>query len=208
MWAKCHHLAERFRLGAVYVLAGLWLSGTLLVGCNAEPTAGPERTMLRSAMGPLSEGSPSGAAGNGGVGSFSRERPSANGASDDHQQKGTRKMKLESTAFAHQATIPKDYTGDGKDISPPLRWSDVPEGTREFALICDDPDAPSPRRPAPEPWVHWVIYGIPAEVRELPAGLPPKEKLQTPVAAVQGKNSWGTIGYRGPSPPPGSGRHR
>ncbi len=89
-------------------------------------------------------------------------------------------MKLESTPFAHQATIPKDYTGDGKDISPPLRWSDVPEGTREFAPICDDPHAPSPRRPAPEPWVHWVIYGIAAGGARLPAGLPPKEKATAP----------------------------
>ncbi|MCS7238887.1 MAG: YbhB/YbcL family Raf kinase inhibitor-like protein [Thermoguttaceae bacterium] len=117
-------------------------------------------------------------------------------------------MKLESPAFAHQSPIPKDHTEDGKDISPPLRWSNPPEATREFALICDDPDAPSPRRPAPQPWVHWVIYGIPANVRELPAGIPQKEKLDSPAGARQGKNSWGTIGYRGPAPPRGSGTHR
>ncbi len=117
-------------------------------------------------------------------------------------------MKLESPAFAHQGAIPKDYTEDGKDISPPLRWSEPPPGTQEFALICDDPDAPSPRRPAPEPWVHWVIYGIPGDVRELPAGIPRSERLEEPAGARQGKNSWGTIGYRGPAPPRGSGRHR
>lgn len=129
-------------------------------------------------------------------------------ATVSHPETGGVQMKLESTAFANQGPIPRDYTEDGKDISPPLKWSDPPEGTKEFALICDDPDAPSPRRPAPEPWVHWVIYGIPAEVRELPAGIPAKERLDVPKGAVQGKNSWGTIGYRGPAPPRGSGRHR
>jgi Raf kinase inhibitor-like YbhB/YbcL family protein len=123
-------------------------------------------------------------------------------------EKGGPQMKLESTAFRNQSPIPRDHTEDGRDVSPPLKWSDPPAGTKEFAIICDDPDAPSPRRPAPEPWVHWVIYGIPADVRELPAGIPAKEKLDTPRGAVQGKNSWGTVGYRGPAPPRGSGRHR
>jgi Raf kinase inhibitor-like YbhB/YbcL family protein len=86
-----------------------------------------------------------------------------------------------------------------------LAWSKLPEGTRELALICDDPDAPTP-----EPWVHWVIYKIPATETGLPEGVAKSEKLSTPAGAVQGKNSWPsgrTTGYRGPMPPPGHGTH-
>src|SRR5438105_3385727 len=62
-------------------------------------------------------------------------------------------MDLTSTVFQEGATIPKAYTGDGQDVSPPLRWSGAPENTQSFALICDDPDAPRK-----EPWVHWVLF--------------------------------------------------
>ncbi len=116
------------------------------------------------------------------------------------------KMKLTSPAFEPGQPIPKRYTGEGADVSPPLEWSNVPEGTQEFALICDDPDAPTP-----EPWVHWVIYKIPADVTKLPEGIAKTPKLSVPPGALQGKNSWPsgqTIGYRGPMPPPGHGRHR
>ena len=114
-------------------------------------------------------------------------------------------MKLESIALADGATIARRYTGDGDDVSPPLAWHNPPAGTRQFALICDDPDAPSP-----QPWVHWVIYGIAADVDRLPEHLPAEERRAGPVAALQGRNSWTagqTIGYRGPSPPRGSGAH-
>ncbi len=109
------------------------------------------------------------------------------------------------SAFSDQAAIPTQYTGDGADRSPPLAWQDVPEGTRELALICDDPDAPSP-----QPWVHWLIYKIPPDVRELPEDLPKGEIMESPLHAYQGLNSWSsgqTIGYRGPAPPPGHGTH-
>jgi Raf kinase inhibitor-like YbhB/YbcL family protein len=112
---------------------------------------------------------------------------------------------LKSTAFAHNQPIPKKYTGDGDDVSPPLTWDNVPQGTQELALICDDPDAPTP-----QPWVHWVIYKIPPDVRELPEGVPDKPKLDSPPGALQGRNSWTsgrTTGYRGPAPPPGHGTH-
>ncbi len=116
------------------------------------------------------------------------------------------KLKLTSTAFRPSATIPRKFTGEGDDVSPPLAWEGMPAGTKEFALICDDPDAPSP-----EPWVHWVIYGIPADVHALPEGVKSSEpELKRPVVARQGKNSFGsgaTIGYRGPMPPPGHGVH-
>jgi hypothetical protein len=112
---------------------------------------------------------------------------------------------MESLAFAQGGKIPKRHTGEGQDLSPALRWTGVPAGTRELALICDDPDAPTPR-----PWVHWVIYAIPGNVVELPEGVPPSPRLEQPAGAMQGRNSWSsgqTIGYRGPMPPPGHGLH-
>lgn len=110
---------------------------------------------------------------------------------------------LKSSALADGQEIPRQYTGEGKDISPPLEWSGVPINTQEFALICEDPDAPRP-----EPWVHWLIYQIPHGVTTLPEGIPQKQKLEHPVSALQGINSFDKIGYNGPMPPPGHGWHR
>lgn len=109
---------------------------------------------------------------------------------------------LTSTAFASNAAIPAKFTGDGEDISPALSWSKLPAGTKELALICDDPDAPST-----EPWVHWVIYKIPASATGLPENVAKTESLAAPAGAVQGKNSWGRTGYGGPAPPRGHGVH-
>lgn len=114
-------------------------------------------------------------------------------------------LTVRSDAFQDNESIPVKYTGDGDDISPPLAWDGMPSETREFALICDDPDAPST-----DPWVHWVIYKIPAEVNSLPEGIPATSLVESPVTVVQGKNSWSsgqTTGYRGPAPPPGHGVH-
>jgi Raf kinase inhibitor-like YbhB/YbcL family protein len=91
-------------------------------------------------------------------------------------------------------------------VSPPLNWSDLPAGTKELALICEDPDAPTS-----EPWVHWVIYKIPADLTGLPEGIDKAPRLKNPPGALQGKNSWKsgrTIAYRGPDPPLGHGVHR
>jgi Raf kinase inhibitor-like YbhB/YbcL family protein len=114
-------------------------------------------------------------------------------------------MTIRSEAFEQGARIPKKFTGEGQDVSPPLRWEGAPNGTKQLALICDDPDAPSP-----EAWVHWVMYGIPPTVSSLTEAIPPTDTLDTPPGAMQGKNSWPhgvTIGYRGPMPPPGHGVH-
>jgi Raf kinase inhibitor-like YbhB/YbcL family protein len=111
-------------------------------------------------------------------------------------------MTLRSEAFADGQAIPRRYTEDGEDLSPPLSWSGLPAGTRELALIVDDPDAPRA-----EPWVHWVLAKIPADVGMLAEGLPKTPTLDVPLGAVQGKNSWGTDGYRGPAPPRGHGTH-
>ena len=110
-------------------------------------------------------------------------------------------MRLSSPAFKNGSRIPTKYTADSDDVSPPLEWDQVPAATNEFALICDDPDAPTP-----QPWVHWVLYCIPAAARNLPEGV----SQSAGIPGVQGKNSWKaskTIGYRGPAPPPGHGVH-
>ena len=108
-------------------------------------------------------------------------------------------IKLVSSAFQEGGMIPADYTCDGKDISPPLSWSGVPEQAVTLALICDDPDAPLGT------WVHWVLYNLPASVRELPAGVPPDERLAN--GALQGRNDFRRLGYGGPCPPGGTHRY-
>lgn len=107
-------------------------------------------------------------------------------------------MKLNSRAFAQGRTIPSKYTCDGKDVSPPLTWSETPPGTKSLALIADDPDAPMGT------WVHWVIYNLPPTTRQLPEAFPTDERL--PDGAIQGKTDFGQTGYGGPCPP--SGTHR
>jgi Raf kinase inhibitor-like YbhB/YbcL family protein len=103
-------------------------------------------------------------------------------------------MAFTSAAFTANGPIPKKYTGEGADVSPPLAWSGVPHGTKELALICDDPDAPTPK-----PWVHWVVYRIPPTRSGLP------ENADDNFA--HGQNDFGTVGYGGPKPPEGHGMH-
>ncbi|NDC37520.1 MAG: YbhB/YbcL family Raf kinase inhibitor-like protein [Proteobacteria bacterium] len=106
-------------------------------------------------------------------------------------------LSVGSDAFTDHCAIPSSYTADGEDLSPPLQWEHPPLGTKEFALIVDDPDAPSK-----SPWVHWVVYGIPGSMHDLPRG------VTVGYAGLrQGKNSWRTLGYRGPNPPPGRMHH-
>ena len=109
---------------------------------------------------------------------------------------------LTSTAFDPGAAIPPEYTCDGADRSPPLRWSGAPPGTRSFALIVDDPDAPDPAAPKMT-WVHWVLYNIPADARGLAEAIAP---AALPAGTREGKNDWKRTGYGGPCPP--IGRHR
>ncbi|HTY17485.1 MAG TPA: YbhB/YbcL family Raf kinase inhibitor-like protein [Myxococcota bacterium] len=111
-------------------------------------------------------------------------------------------LSLRSSAFEPQAGIPTRYTCDGEDVSPPLAWTDPPAGTRSFALIVDDPDAPDPQAPKTI-WVHWVVYDIPAAQRELPQGA---GGAGASGGARDGINDWKRTGWRGPCPP--IGRHR
>jgi hypothetical protein len=108
-------------------------------------------------------------------------------------------IQLTSTAFAEGKPIPAKYTCDGADVSPPLKWSSVPEGTKSLALISDDPDAPVGT------WVHWVIYNIPPDATELAEGVPKSETLTN--GATQGMTDFKRVGYGGPCPPQG-GPHR
>ncbi len=102
---------------------------------------------------------------------------------------------LTSPTFGHGETIPSQYTCDGRDVSPPLAWSDPPDGTQSLALIADDPDAPGGT------WVHWVLYDLPAHSRGLPEGVPHDKTLAD--GSKQGKTDFGHVGYGGPCPPPG-----
>ena len=111
-------------------------------------------------------------------------------------------LTLNSPAFAENAAIPKQYTCEGSDISPPLQWSGVPSGTKSLALIVDDPDAPDPAAPKLT-WVHWLLYDIPPSA----TGLAENEaKNGVPAGAQSGLNDWKRTGYGGPCPP--IGRHR
>ena len=107
-------------------------------------------------------------------------------------------ISLSSTAFTAGASIPADYSCKGRSVSPPLAWSNPPAGTGSFALIVDDPDAPSGT------FVHWVIYNIPVSSRGLAEAIPPTGQLAD--GTLQGNNGAGRVGYTGPCPP--SGTHR
>lgn len=105
-------------------------------------------------------------------------------------------FEIASTAFADGGMIPKKFTCDGPDVSPPLSWTQELAATQSLALIMDDPDAPVGT------WVHWVLYNLPANTRELPEGVDKQEQLAS--GAIQGRNDFRRIGYGGPCPPPGT----
>lgn len=111
-------------------------------------------------------------------------------------------LKLTSTAIRQDQPIPKKYTCEGSDTSPPLSWSGAPDGTRSLALILDDPDAPDPKAPKIT-WVHWVLYNIPATATSLAEGA---SSGSLPQGAIEGQNNFKRASYGGPCPP--VGRHR
>jgi Raf kinase inhibitor-like YbhB/YbcL family protein len=115
------------------------------------------------------------------------------------------KIKVESPTLKADQAIPRDYTADGRNISPPLTWSDVPAGARELAVLLEDPDVGNP-----PPFVHWVMYRIPATARGLPENIPFEPDVPMPSAiagAVQGVSGFRRPIYRGPAPPPGKPHH-
>jgi len=103
-------------------------------------------------------------------------------------------INLRSTSFSPDQKIPEKHSGDGGDLSPPLTWNGGPPDTKEYALICDDPDAPME-----EPFVHWVLYNLPASQNSIPEG--------SNGGGTEGKNTAGKNKYMGPKPPPGHGVH-
>jgi Raf kinase inhibitor-like YbhB/YbcL family protein len=111
-------------------------------------------------------------------------------------------MRVESSAFADGGSIPRKYTCDGQDLSPPLKWSGVPQNAKSLALICEDPDAPAGT------WTHWVLCDLPPDLNELPEGVPadPVLKLGSnpDFKPSQGTNDFKKIGYGGPCPPRGT----
>jgi Raf kinase inhibitor-like YbhB/YbcL family protein len=111
------------------------------------------------------------------------------------ETKGGGTMDLKSSAFQSGGEIPRKHTCDANDVSPSLSWDQAPAGTKAFALIADDPDAPVGT------WVHWVIYDLPGDTKELAEGIATSEKLAN--GAKQGINDFRKVGYGGPCPPPG-----
>src|SRR5476651_2256405 len=120
-------------------------------------------------------------------------------------QTAPHKIVVSSPTLVADQTMPRDYTPDGRNVSPPLAWSDLPAATKEIAVICEDPDAGNP-----PPFVHWVIYKIPATAKGLPEGIPidPDAKMPAGIAgAIQGMSGFRRAIYRGPAPPPGKPHH-
>jgi Raf kinase inhibitor-like YbhB/YbcL family protein len=107
------------------------------------------------------------------------------------------RITVTSKSFNNEGLMPKDHTCDGKDISPALEWSNIPNNAKSIALICDDPDAPMGT------WIHWIVFNIPASINGIAAGF--DEKTLGP-SVRQGNNSWNRLGYGGACPP--SGEHR
>ena len=106
---------------------------------------------------------------------------------------------ISSSAFKEGEIIPRKYTCQGQDISPQLRWKDIPEGSKSFTLIMDDPDAPGGI------FTHWVIFNLPTNSQYLQEAI--LSTIQLPSRAVQGRNDFGKVGYGGPCPPPGKPHH-
>jgi hypothetical protein len=112
-------------------------------------------------------------------------------------------LNVRSAAFEEGQPIPKKYSGDGENISPPISWSGSAQRAQSYALVVEDPDAPTP-----EPFVHWLIYNIPATVRQLPENVGSQEIVPELGQAMQGKNSRMKIGWVGMGPPKGDTPHR
>lgn len=127
---------------------------------------------------------------------------SSNGGPEEHWTGHV--VTVSSPMFADGAAIPRRHAGkgEGDNVSPLFQWGNPPAGVEEWAVVCEDPDAPGGT------WVHWVVYGIPKSAAGMPEAVPADRELKWPAGARQGKNSWGDIGYGGPLPPKGGGAHR
>jgi Raf kinase inhibitor-like YbhB/YbcL family protein len=120
---------------------------------------------------------------------------SSSGELSSHAKEGAMVLRITSPEFSEGEVIPKKFTCDAQDVSPKLEWKEPPANTQSIALLMDDPDAPGGT------WVHWVLFDLSANTRELPEGVAKQEQLAS--GARQGRNDFGAIGYNGPCPPPG-----
>jgi Raf kinase inhibitor-like YbhB/YbcL family protein len=127
-----------------------------------------------------------------------QSQPAADSSKPEMEADSAMALTISSSAFDEAGMIPKKYTCDSVNVSPPLSWSGVPDGAQSIALTCDDPDAPS------KTWVHWVMYNIPPDTGSLTEGVPRDPVL--PNGAVQAFTDFNLVGYGGPCPP--SGTHR
>jgi Raf kinase inhibitor-like YbhB/YbcL family protein len=132
------------------------------------------------------------------IGCANRTPPATQPSGTNSARQDKAEIKLTSAAFKEGEPIPRTYTCDGVNVSPPLEWGGVPKTAKTIAIVGDDPDAPGGT------WVHWVLYNLPAENIGLVENLPATETLKA--GGFQGKNDFGKIGYDGPCPP--SGTHR
>jgi Raf kinase inhibitor-like YbhB/YbcL family protein len=114
----------------------------------------------------------------------------------DPALKAAKPLAVSSPKFAADGVIPDDYSSYGKSVSPPLAWGKGPYGTKSFALILEDPDAPTP-----VPFQHWLIWNIPATVTKIAEGAPPTSAAEGKLMIVN------RTGYMGPRPPPGPAHH-
>lgn len=110
---------------------------------------------------------------------------------------------VQSPSIKPDGTIPTRYTKDGGNVSPTLEWSGTPADAKSIVVMVEDPDAPGP----PTPFIHWLVYGLPPDSTSLPEGVPAKGGPTLPAGAAQGQNSFKSMGYGGPSPPPGKPHH-
>lgn len=111
-------------------------------------------------------------------------------------------LRLTSQAFVHDADLPDEQLGEDEGVSPPLEWSGVPEGTKEIAVVCEDPDADA------GVVTHWVVYGIPPGETSLPGALPRQAYIESPFELCQGLNEYDEVGYSGPAADLDRGPHR
>lgn len=111
-------------------------------------------------------------------------------------------FRLTSPAFEHDRPLPLGHLGEGDGISPPLEWTGVPSGTKELALVCEDPDAET------GVFTHWVVYGLAPDTTGLPAGVPRDAYIEAPIELLQGLNEFDEVGYSGPETDDDRGPHR
>lgn len=181
-------MAMQVRMARVFFLISILLLSSILSACGSGgevSTDGPPAVAAAPTNPPPTEVEP--------------EEEQSMEEDDMPETVDTPLFELNSPAFAHLTPIPVKYSCDGENISPPLTWSDPPEGTLSFALINDDPDAPV------GVWVHWVLYNIPAETRELREAIPAQDELSD--GSLHGQNSWSRRDYGGPCPPGGTHRY-